>query len=482
MYVDPLAIYREYVQNAADSIDEARETGVLPECLAGLVAFSIDLETRTVRIRDNGVGVPAAEFIERLTAFGASQKRGQSARGFRGVGRLAGIGYCQELVLRSRAAGESTESELRWDCRRLKQLLVSEDRHRQLSDIVIEAVAARQAPTEVTEGCYFEVELRGIVRHQNDRLLDAAAINAYLSQVGPVPFAPEFQYGASISRALAPRAKLGEIEIWLPGLAKPVYRPYRDYIEVGGGKTDRFRELEMLTVPGMDGGVAAIGWVLHHGYSGALPGRTLQKGLRLRLGDIQVGDERLLEEVFSEPRFNSWCVGELHILDTRIVPNGRRDDFEHNTHYLNVLSHLAPLARELSKRCRSSSIQRNRLRECGRQIEVAKEKLAIVKQGAVGKAEQNRLLRDVLAGIAEAERLAGGESVGSLLGEELGPVIAKLKREVAKALGRGNTRTPLGHLPRGQRQHYEQIFALIYECAPNRNVAKAIVDRVIRRL
>ena len=27
MYVDPLAIYREYIQNAADAIDEARRTG-----------------------------------------------------------------------------------------------------------------------------------------------------------------------------------------------------------------------------------------------------------------------------------------------------------------------------------------------------------------------------------------------------------------------------------------------------------------------
>jgi hypothetical protein len=29
MYVDPLAIYREYIQNAADAIDEARRTGIL---------------------------------------------------------------------------------------------------------------------------------------------------------------------------------------------------------------------------------------------------------------------------------------------------------------------------------------------------------------------------------------------------------------------------------------------------------------------
>ena len=46
----------------------------------------------------------------RLTAFGASKKRGKGSRGFRGVGRLAGIGYCQELVFRSRVPGESKVS------------------------------------------------------------------------------------------------------------------------------------------------------------------------------------------------------------------------------------------------------------------------------------------------------------------------------------------------------------------------------------
>ena len=58
-----------------------------------------------MKITDNGTGIPHAEFAERLTAFGASKKRGTGARGFRGVGRLAGIGYCQELVFRSRVAG-----------------------------------------------------------------------------------------------------------------------------------------------------------------------------------------------------------------------------------------------------------------------------------------------------------------------------------------------------------------------------------------
>ena len=98
MYVNVLSIYREYVQNAADAIDAARQMGVLAKEAAGRVEITVDQQQRTVRIRDNGSGLSQDEFVERLVAFGASKKRGSGARGFRGVGRLAGIGYCQELI------------------------------------------------------------------------------------------------------------------------------------------------------------------------------------------------------------------------------------------------------------------------------------------------------------------------------------------------------------------------------------------------
>jgi HSP90 family molecular chaperone len=118
MYVDPLAIYREYIQNAADAIDDARRAGVLATDVAGAVEIEIDLEKRTAVIRDNGIGIPMEDFETRMTSFGASAKRGTNARGFRGVGRLSGLAYCQELVFRSRSAGEELVSELRWDCRK----------------------------------------------------------------------------------------------------------------------------------------------------------------------------------------------------------------------------------------------------------------------------------------------------------------------------------------------------------------------------
>ena len=69
MYVDPLSIYREYVQNAADAIDEARANGVLPSSTAGQVDIRIDSERRAITIRDNGAGIPINLAPQRLMAF-----------------------------------------------------------------------------------------------------------------------------------------------------------------------------------------------------------------------------------------------------------------------------------------------------------------------------------------------------------------------------------------------------------------------------
>src|SRR6266581_4607571 len=82
MYIEPLTFYREYIQNATDSIDEGRNLNALKASQAR-IDISIAPDTRTIKIRDNGLGIPSNLFVRRLTAFGGSHKRGARARGFR---------------------------------------------------------------------------------------------------------------------------------------------------------------------------------------------------------------------------------------------------------------------------------------------------------------------------------------------------------------------------------------------------------------
>jgi hypothetical protein len=330
MYVDPMSMYREFIQNSADAVELAQSAGLLHG--SGEVEIRMDQSTRTVFIRDNGSGVGKEHFVLQLTALGGSKKRGTNARGFRGVGRLAGLAFCQELIFRSRQNGENTVHELRWDSREVRSLLRAADNSSDLREIVAKTIQVREVPGRNWPERFFEVELRGMVRHRDDRLLNEEAVASYLAQVAPVPFCPDFQFGDQIRSFLETHGvRLGVIELEIAGRG-PIYRPHRNAMSMGKSGTTQFQELTTIYTPGRDGEVAAATWILHHDYRGGLPSNSLVEGWRLRCGDIQIGDNSLLQGLFPESRFNGWCVAETHVLDQRILPNGRRDHFEQNTY------------------------------------------------------------------------------------------------------------------------------------------------------
>lgn len=369
MYLDPLSIYREYVQNAADAIDEARANGLLGQDQPGRVEIEIDAGARTVRVRDNGAGIPCDEAAARLLSIGGSLKRGTAARGFRGVGRLAGLAYCKQLIFRTRAAGDGDVVELRWDCMRLKAALRQVGVDDDLPGVIDQIVSFERVPA--ASDCpphFFEVELRDLVRHhRRDALINEDMIAEYLAEVAPVPFDATFALGEKLKGHVAPHVRMGELEIHVGGL-EPVRRPHRDVFPASELATGAFSEPEILTFYGRDGQISAVGWIAHHAYLGALPSRSKIKGLRLRCGNVQIGGGEVLQDVFAEPRFNSWTVGEIHVLDPRIVPNARRDHFEQNVHYADLTAQLEPLARSLAKRCRMASLERNAVKAVVRSL------------------------------------------------------------------------------------------------------------------
>lgn len=482
MYVDPLTIYREYIQNSADAIDQARSEQLISPRQSGRVEIAVDPTARIIRIRDNGAGISAREFAGRMSKIGASEKRGTSARGFRGVGRLAGLGYCQELVFKSRRVGEAHISELRWDCRKLKSTLRLAEAGSELSGLIRELVAVRKVPTESGPSHFFEVELRGVVRHRNDQLLNAKAVSDYLAQVAPLPFAPGFRYGEKIAGSLAPHVALGQLEITVDGSERPLYRPHANRIEVGEGKFDKYGDLQLHEIPNVDGGVAALVWVLHHGYSGALPAATLVRGLRFRAGNIQVGDNVLLEGHFSEPRFNSWAVGEIHIVDNRIVPNGRRDHFEQNIHFDNVLNHLGPILRDISRRCRQSSADRKWLRDFEFHKRSALEHAQSVRRRGISKSTRATNARAATRSLSAMEKVANQRTLDEEIRAGFLAEIKSTKSCVSKLLaGDWEENDPFAHLKPPARAAYKHIIQLIYDCASNSAAAQKLVDKILAK-
>lgn len=481
MYVDALVVYREYVQNAADAIGEARAAGLLAPGQPGLVEIGIDEQARSIRVRDNGAALTPDLFARRMLALGGSVKRGTGARGFRGVGRLAGLGFAQELVFRSRAPGQEDVSEIVWDGRRLKAAL-ADPALEGVADLI--AAVAKQTRVAASPGepaRFFEVEMRRIVRSKGDRLLDRDAVTDYLSQVAPVPFSPAFSHGADIAAAIRAATALDELDITVNG-GERLTRPHRDALPLGNGKTSAVDGVSHLEIPGSDGGLAAVAWFAHHGYEGAIPSASLVKGVRLRVGNLQVGGHAMLDDIFPETRFNSWAVGEVHVLDPRIVPNGRRDEFEQNGHLANLVNHLSPVARDIARRCRTSSARRSRLRSLEAARREAEERVEVLEQGGLSAAAREVEAVKAEAALATMDRMSGPDLLEAAEAVEMRAAADAVRARLAAAIGSDGTRDPLDALPAAERSRYREMIDLIYECSANRVAAKALVDRIMAKV
>lgn len=479
MYVDPLTIYREYVQNAADAIDAARASGVLEAAEAGQVEITVDSQARRILIRDNGAGIAAGEFAESMKAVGASRKRGTQSRGFRGVGRLAGLGYAQKLAFRSRADGDASVQEIVWDCRKLRTAMRSHDG----GDLVelIEEITDISAPRGDWPDRFFEVELTGVIRLGDDRLMSAPAVSDYLRQVAPVPFSTEFTFAERIVEMLREHVDLGELSITIND-GEPLTRPHLDTTPAGEKAAIPLHELSTIEITGTDGDLAAIGWIAHHDYQGAIPNAALVKGLRLRVGNIQVGETALLESIFPETRFNHWTVGEVHIVDRRIVPNGRRDNFEQNVHFANLANQMSPAARDVARRCRTSSTDRKRVRDGELLSAAIEERLDVLEQNTLGAAAQDAMKLSVDLSITKLGKLLDGDALE--LDGEASAVTTKISayRERLERLSAPGQESPIDRLPKERRAMYREMIELIYECSVNKSAAKSLVDRILAKL
>ena len=200
MYSSPLDLYREYIQNAVDSIDEAVAQGLISSEEAR-IDIAVNTASGKISIRDNGTGIPLARALQTLLDIGNSKKDQCRNRGFRGIGRLAGLGYCDSLTFITSSKGESYRTVVVYDADKLKGLLIpGQNDDESIYDVLDAVVSSRKEP-EKEKKHYFEVQLNGVALKET--LMNYDVVSSYLRQNAPLPFAPEFRWGEEINKKLA---------------------------------------------------------------------------------------------------------------------------------------------------------------------------------------------------------------------------------------------------------------------------------------
>ena len=365
MYDNPLAIYREYIQNAADAISRSNQ--------AGRVDITIDPVERSIRIRDNGPGLSRSEAARALVVVADSDKTHGVDRGFRGIGRLSGLACAEFVVFRTRCRSRKRITRITWDGAVMRTRLLD---RATLEDTIRSCVSISSEDTGDYPEHFFEVEILDVSRHVSGRLLNSDAVKAYVSEVCPVPISGDFPLADEVTGYLHGHIPGPAFDIHVNGAKEPLRRLRHPAITFSDVHHDAFAELETFQVPNVEGqGLSAIGWLAHSGYLGAIPKTLRLRGIRARCGDIQVGSDTVFDHLFREERFNRWCVGEVHVIDPRILPNGHRTYFESGPHIRNLENHLSAIAHQISSRCRRHSSIRHRQRQMASKLERAENAL-----------------------------------------------------------------------------------------------------------
>ena len=477
MYKEPLHCIREYVQNAYDSIREARRAGILePE--EGAVWLIVDEEDRTLRIRDNGNGLAPEAAAVCLHDLGSSEKatsdKGASLNaGFRGIGRMAGISYCKTLRFET-SDGKGRKCTVEFDAAGINRLTRAGQKPTTIVDAVRQHSEIGENP-EVLDKHYLEVTLKGITKEESP-FLKQKHLAEYLQQTAPVAYDPSsWSYGPKIQSFAekfdSPKS-LEHIAIYIcdhdQNVQVDVRRPFKNTFSTVDGRRKNYRNVRVKDVIELprDGDVANgwWGWLAEHERNGALTDAPYA-GLRIRMHNIEIGNEEIIKRLFTTQAQARWCFGEIHVTNFKVTPNAQRDDFEPSPTWRQIEERLRNEAKRIEREVRKESEDRNRSSErvVKRANKKAKSAQEALSQGIVSRDQKETLLDGL---VAEAENLEQEKSKKrhSEAGKKQLSEAAKRLRQVAKeieSVKRTSTDDALAHLDKRTRRVVFKILKVL---------------------
>lgn len=348
-YYDSNVVYREYVQNACDSLYAAQRMGLIKNLQnSEVISVEINRYAREVVILDRGTGVPFDKIGNTLVDIGASAKNGYDDIGNYGIGRLVGANWCDRIIFETSYVNENIKSILTFDAESARKFIESDIDYEigEIVDSVTHLVTENENETEH----YFRVRLI----NAKDELLDYDKVYEYLAVTAPVPYQYIFDEmmleGLDIYpdfKALLDAEKVCVISLKQGDSSKEIEKPYTSKIDIAGTQAD-------ITVPTFfeltdhDFGQLAWGW-----YSLKTPAEQMNslpfRGIRLRKHNMAVGNEETLATYFPKPVDANYFIGEVFITHRNIIPAGSRNGLCQSTEKKVFDSLLKNKFKELKK-------------------------------------------------------------------------------------------------------------------------------------
>ncbi|TRL37184.1 hypothetical protein FM996_03115 [Methylosinus sporium] len=439
MYGERKNAIREYVQNSFDGIQAAIETKVLREG-AGRISLTLSPDKTTLVIYDNGIGLPHRIAVNTLTAVGASRKERGRQAGFRGIGRLAGIAFTKTLRFRTKAAGDELETVVEFDCEALRTGMLNSGR-KPAADLISACTTFDQERADDLDAHFFEVSLIGL-KNAPAEATDPLQMKAFLAQVAPVDFHPDFRaFRKQIFEeaealevpdlsdkekddksadnelvsdeadwsilnddaiSMLERIPVSFVTLIIrsgdPVREEPVFKPYRIRHAVYGSGDVVLKNVTVHIGPSG----AWWGWIGHK----AKPGKYLDDavgGIRFRLKNIQIDGSELITLVpttndIRNPfgSWSNWFLGEIFVDPRAVVPNARRDNFEEDAQWLAIRAELNDICTELTAEARRVSREHQTSVDVidGKAEKIRSDYLSVIRAKTFNTTKAQKILKD----------------------------------------------------------------------------------------
>lgn len=320
LYSNPRCIYREYIQNALDSINEAVKLGILSQEKDGRV--SIIITNNDISIEDNGTGIRSDKAVKILTDIANSVKNGVDTAGQFGVGRLSGGGYCEILEFETTYKGEDVSTIVSLDTRKLRKMVEKKETDISAEDAMREICTTHTSPAKAEEH-KFTVRLKNVI-YSREILLDIDEIKNYITEYAPIDYSVPFNSlinSCPQTEFVKKHKQIDKIRVSLNDHSD-IEKGYGVTIVGTGDPIERIRYFELPKHPKY--GSLGWGWYAVTEFSVQInEDKDGCAGIRLRKHNISL-DKNILNTCFKESRGNKYFYGEIFITNDNIVPDSGR--------------------------------------------------------------------------------------------------------------------------------------------------------------
>lgn len=302
LYVNPLHIIREYVQNSFDA--EADE-----------VFVDIDTQERELRIIDNGYGMDQDE-LRNSIRIGLSSKDHTKQVGWRGIGLWSALSVAGKVEISSRRKNDPFLNTIIIDCKSIKaKISPNKNIVDLINDYTEQYREEKGKSTQFTAASLKDVDPAFI------NMLISQESLTFLGRTLPVTFADDFRWGDDIEDFIDAHDDYRTITVTLKidGEAIPLFKPYSDDVELPNKET----------IQDTNGNVIAVAWYCVNKTSKKITDSGIS-GLIFRYRNFAVGDKNKVKQLASRGDLMEWGFGEIVVTNPALRISTERTDFENS--------------------------------------------------------------------------------------------------------------------------------------------------------